>query len=54
VSEELENVTREHFKRYEAIKTAETQYEYNGPEPAEADIKLATYGTSMRMFPSAK
>jgi len=31
VPEELENVTRERYKRYDEIKAAETRYEYTGP-----------------------
>jgi 2-oxoglutarate ferredoxin oxidoreductase subunit alpha len=50
IPEELEQVTRERFARYETVKAAETRYEYIGPEnPADADITLTAYGTSARV-----
>jgi 2-oxoglutarate ferredoxin oxidoreductase subunit alpha len=70
VPEELEEVTRKRFKRYDEIKAAETRYEYTGPGEnsklvcgkdalgdttfAETDITLAAYGTCARVCLGAR
>ncbi|MDR0600134.1 MAG: 3-methyl-2-oxobutanoate dehydrogenase subunit VorB [Treponema sp.] len=61
VPQELEDITRERYQRYEHIKAAETRYEYLGPGgganlagAAETEITLAAYGTSARVCLGAK
>jgi 2-oxoglutarate ferredoxin oxidoreductase subunit alpha len=69
VPEELEAITRERYRRYEAIKANETRYEYAGPgappvfgggacegldRAADADMTLVAYGTSARVCLGAR
>ena len=52
VPEELEEVTRARFARYEKIGKEETRFEENGV--AEADLVLVAYGTCARICLGAK
>ena len=47
VPEDLEQVTRERFSRYEKVKAAETRFEDNGCK--DADLVMAAYGTCARI-----
>jgi 2-oxoglutarate ferredoxin oxidoreductase subunit alpha len=47
VPETLENLTKERFKRYEAVKASEIRFEENGC--ADADLIMVAFGTCARV-----